>query len=840
MNTPVRILVVDDDPEILYGTCRALENAGYQPTAAHSGSYALRQIYETLPDLVLLDLAMPELSGIDLCRRIKTDAALADVFVLARSQAATEALANQADAVLHPTIGNRELIARIETHLRARRTERALRDQMDILRQRNAELLMELEREALSEARLQLASSTFGRAIEGVAVLDASGRILAVNKTFTQITGVAEADALGAAANMFTASERARTRIRRALAARGKWYGEVISQRKTGEPFTAMLTVSSVRRDRSATQRYVALFADITPIKQRQREELLRMERYDLLTGLANRIQFVEMLEQTLAQPDPRFAIAHIDLDQFRSINEQYGLRSADRLLEALARRLEDLLGPDDRIARLGGDEFIMLLANASSHRDLCAAVERFHDAIRLPWQDGAATLRVTASIGVVEYTSNLSGVDELLNLADRAMIQAKHAGKDRIHVYDPLRDSAAQTIEAHTGRINSGVDDGEFVLHYQPKINMRSGQLIGLEALLRWQHPERGLLRPGQFLGQLRDPETDLKLGDWVLDSAITQMAAWREHGIEIPISINVSARQLQSPDFAQRVKQHLANFPSLNPASLEIEIHEANAMENVSRVSEHIRACRELGVRFSLDDFGTAYAPLTCLKHLPVEVLKIDQSFIRDALDNTDSLATIQSVIGLAAAYRRQVIAEGVESEAQGTALLQMGCELAQGNEIAQPMWANDVPAWIGARQTPLAWTACSTGLNQQDRLVLLFAEVEHRQWMRSLREMLELRSTSQPHAIPFSCRLGTWLATHRQRKSNPRLERLIAMHDQLHRLGDPLLGRSRAVAESTLLDMEDLLNHLLDTLHKLSRADINPPRPPRMTQPASTRIH
>jgi EAL domain-containing protein (putative c-di-GMP-specific phosphodiesterase class I) len=294
-----------------------------------------------------------------------------------------------------------------------------------------------------------------------------------------------------------------------------------------------------------------------------------------------------------------------------------------------------------------------------------------------------------------------------LLRQADQAMYQAKVAGKNRYHVFDAAQDSSLRVHHESLTHIRLALDRHEFVLYYQPKVNMRSGQVIGAEALIRWQHPEQGLLAPAVFLPVIEDHPLAIAIGEWVIDTALSQIERWRAAGLDLPVSVNVGALQLQQADFVDRLRTLLAAHPALKPTCLELEILETSALQDIAQVSQTIEACAQIGVTFALDDFGTGYSSLTYLKRLRVALLKIDQSFVCDLLDDPDDLAILQGVMGLASAFKRDVIAEGVETVAHGTLLLQLGCELAQGYGIARPMPAGEMPAWVLAWQPDPAWS-------------------------------------------------------------------------------------------------------------------------------------
>jgi EAL domain-containing protein (putative c-di-GMP-specific phosphodiesterase class I) len=321
--------------------------------------------------------------------------------------------------------------------------------------------------------------------------------------------------------------------------------------------------------------------------------------------------------------------------------------------------------------------------------------------------QLGDLSLQVSASLGVTFYPQEEAvDADQLMRQADQAMYQAKLAGKNRYHVFDAVADSSVRGQHMRIEEIAQGLATQQFELFYQPEVNLRTGQLVGLEALLRWRHPEQGVLCPGEFLPVIEDHALSVVMGDWVVDQALRQMALWRSEGVDMAVSVNVSARQLQCENFVAKLQASLARYPSLAPTQLTMEVLETSALEDMGRTAKVIQACADIGVRFALDDFGTGYSSLTYLKHLPVTLIKIDRSFVSGMLDDPDDLAILEGVLGLAHAFKREVIAEGMESAAQGQRLMALGCDLAQGYGIARPMPASQVLDWIGHWQTDQVW--------------------------------------------------------------------------------------------------------------------------------------
>ena len=438
---------------------------------------------------------------------------------------------------------------------------------------------------------------------------------------------------------------------------------------------------------------------------EEKHRELERIARYDSLTKLPNRALLGERLEQALNQTRRRgqhLAVVFIDLDGFKAVNDTHGHEAGDHLLITLAERMKGALRDGDILARLGGDEFVAVLLDLADVDTSAPMLNRLLDAAARPFQFGEARLQVSASLGVTFYPQAQDQAqelepDQLLRQADQAMYQAKQAGKNRFHVFDAEQDRNVRARHESMQSIERALSDGGFVLEYQPKVNLRTGAVIGVEALIRWRHPQRGLVPPADFLPMIEDHPLAVKLGQWVIESALAQMDGWREVGLNMAVSVNIGRRHLMQTDFVQRLGEALAAHPGLQPNCLELELLEANAVNDLDRVAKVIQECRAIGVECALDDFGSGYSSLTGLKKLPVKYLKIEQNFIRDMLDSSDSLLILIGVLKLASAFDLKVIAEGVETAQHGSMLLELGCELAQGFGIARPMPADDLPRWV-----------------------------------------------------------------------------------------------------------------------------------------------
>jgi diguanylate cyclase (GGDEF)-like protein/PAS domain S-box-containing protein len=581
-----------------------------------------------------------------------------------------------------------------------------------------------LEERRAAERQLQLAASVFDHAREGITITDVRGIIVDVNEAFTRITGYRRDEVIGQNPRILNSGKQDPefyVAMWGSLTKQGHWSGEIWNRRKNGELFAELLTISAVRDVQGKTQQYVALFSDITAIKTHQ-GELEQIAHFDALTHLPNRLLLADRLRQAMAQAlrrNQQLAVAYLDLDGFKAVNDSHGHDVGDQLLIALAAAMKETLREGDTLARLGGDEFVAVLIDLNDVETCIPMLNRLLELAVVPIQCGVSAVNVSVSIGVTFYPQDQDmDADQLLRQADQAMYQAKQAGKNRYHVFDPAQDSSLRAIHESLERIRLALSKGEFILHYQPKVNMRSGEVIGAEALIRWQHPQTGLLAPSEFLPIVEDHPLAIEIGEWVIETALTQIQVWQAAGFNLPVSVNIGAIQLQQSNFFDRLTSILGRHLEVSPASLELEVLETSALADIAKVSQLIEDCAQIGVKFALDDFGTGYSSLTYLKRLRVTTLKIDQSFVRDMLDDPDDLAILEGVIGLAAAFGRQVIAEGVETISHGTALLQLGCEQAQGYGIARPMPPDQMPAWAASWKPDRAWAPLPNSTKTIDR--------------------------------------------------------------------------------------------------------------------------
>lgn len=573
----------------------------------------------------------------------------------------------------------------------------------DVKRRQVFAVAQDITDQKTAERALKLSASVFTAADEGILITDTSGTILDVNEAFTEITGYPREEVLGKTPNIMNSGQQSKTfyaDMWKELEAEGVWRGEIWNQHKQGFCYPEMLTISSVEDAQGNTTNYIGLFSDITKLKAHEKE-LEHLARYDRLTSLPNRVLLADHLEQAMARArrhDKFIAVAFIDLDGFKAINDTYGHAAGDQLLVSIARRFKATLRAEDTLARIGGDEFVSVITDLPNEMDCLGTIERLLSAAAEQFELNETEVNVTASIGVTFYPQNeeIDG-EQLERQADQAMYEAKLAGRNRYRFFDPAQNREMATFYAKVSEAQTAITRDEFCLYYQPKADLKTGQIVGCEALLRWQHPERGFLTPADFLPPIeKQPLVALSLGNWVLDRALQQMDDWRSEGLEIPVSVNASALQLMHPDFEDTLRQHLQNHPETPPDALEIEILETDALKDLEYVSSVIRNCREFGVHFALDDFGTGYSSLMYLKQLPINTLKIDQTFVRECLNSEQDRAILKTIISFGHIFNLDILAEGVETDALGDLLRSFGCRYAQGYAIAKPMPPEQFPAW------------------------------------------------------------------------------------------------------------------------------------------------
>ena len=562
-----------------------------------------------------------------------------------------------------------------------------------------------------AEAKLRLAASVFNHALEGIMIFNDEGIIIEVNQTFTTITGYSREESLGKNFHILK-SERQELELYDAmwkvLLQDGHWSGDLWNKHKEGFDYVKSITISEVFDSNEATRTFVALFSDITLIKTHQ-QQLEHIAHYDVLTNLPNRSLLNDRLTQAILvskRLDRSIAVIYLDLDGFKAINDQYGHEVGDNLLIALSQRMKTSTREGDTISRIGGDEFVILLINLEETIECLPVLNRLLQATASQVSIGDLTLQVSSSIGVTLYPRDAADVDQLIRHADQAMYKAKQAGKNQYHFFDVEQDEALQIQQETLKDITLAFNRQEFLLYYQPKVNMKTGEIVGFEALIRWSHPVRGILSPVMFLPLIENHSLNIEISKWVINTALIQISKLKALGVDVCISVNIPANHLQSNQFVNDLKELLENNPEVKPDKLELEILETSALGDISQISEVMYDCSQMGVRFAIDDFGTGYSSLAYLKRLPANILKIDQGFVRDMIDDQNDRAIVEGIVGLAKAFNQEVIAEGVETVAHGTLLLSLGCQLGQGYGIGRPMQAEDIANWIANWHPDISW--------------------------------------------------------------------------------------------------------------------------------------
>jgi diguanylate cyclase (GGDEF)-like protein/PAS domain S-box-containing protein len=553
----------------------------------------------------------------------------------------------------------------------------------------------------IAEDNLRITASVFDNTQEAILITDASNTIIDVNVAFTHITGYSREEAIGKNPKLISSGRQGKdfyANLWASLERDSAWRGEIWNRRKSGEIYPEMLSISVHRDSEGKVIRNVAVFSDITALKKHE-DELIRVAHFDALTCIPNRLLLADRMKQAISQSSREqcmMAVCYLDLDGFKSINDALGHHIGDEVLIEIAKRIGNTIRGGDTVARLGGDEFVILLLGLSRGEECVVTLERLLASIVEPISVDNNSITISASIGVSIYPSDDEDPDTLLRHADQAMYIAKNSGKNRFHIYDVSMDQRARIQNEFLKSIHLALEQNQFELYYQPKINLRSKDLVGAEALIRWRHPDRGLLSPAEFLRHVENTDLDIKIGEWVITTALAQMRQWRSVGLDIEVSINISGYHMESAGFVSMLEKQLKEYPDLPFGKFQIEILETVALNDIGAIQDIIESCHKIGVGFALDDFGTGYCSLTYLSHLPVDVLKIDQSFVRDMLEDKGDRAIVQGIVALAHAFERHTVAEGIETKEHYQALLNMGCEIGQGYGIARPMPAAALAIW------------------------------------------------------------------------------------------------------------------------------------------------
>ena len=666
------------------------------------------------------------------------------------------------------------------------------------------------ERMRISLSRYQALLSTTP---DGFWEFNRDGLIIDVNDTYCMQSGYQREQLLGMRIwelDVIESAAEVRNHIR-ALEQMGSQVFESVHRRQDASHWAVEISVNYSKLN---GEHFFAFLRDISDRKQN--EQLIQDMAYtDLLTGLPNRAQLDRVLSQEIAAANTNMhttAVAFIDLDGLKAINDSLGHVVGDQLIIAASQRMRGKLRGNNTLSRLGGDEFVAIMPALSARADAFAGVTRLLSVLAQPFDIHGHKIHISASIGVT-FLPQAEPVDalRLIRQADQAMYEAKQAGRDCFRVYQPSHHEHADRRQRWAAELHSALQQQQLELHYQPKVNMRSGQVIGLEALLRWNHPQQGRLYPDDFLPDIDTHSIIAELGDWTIEQALTQLAQWQALGIELPVSVNIASLHLLQPDFADKLAGHLQRYNTVPAALLELEIIDSTALSRRAQVSDSILRCHQLGVRFSLDDFGADFSAVSELKLLPIDTLKIDRAFTAQMMSNTRYLSILEGALKLANAFDRRFVAEGVETPEQGEFLLLLGCEHAQGYGIARPMPAEQVQDWLEAYQPASGWLNAST-LHDHSAPAIM-ALVSHTAWALQFEQAVR-HQRPLPEMSSGQCPLEQWLHHAGQHGHDSReLEPLKALHQQAHALAEQLAsaGDSYSEEQSTAL-MTELLQHNL----------------------------
>jgi diguanylate cyclase (GGDEF)-like protein/PAS domain S-box-containing protein len=564
----------------------------------------------------------------------------------------------------------------------------------------------DITRRKQTESEMRIAATAFESQL-GMLITDADQNILRVNQAFTDITGFSAADAIGARPSILNSGRHEPAFFREmwdTLEHAHFWQGEIWNRRKSGEIHPALVSISGVVDNAGNVTHYVGAYADLSQHKQAE-QVIYTLSFYDALTTLPNRRRMLERMKQVVnadRQPAGHGAVLFVDLDDFSNLNDTRGHDMGDQALVEIAKRLRACVPEEDNVARPSSDEFVIMLDNLALDADQAAlqageAAERIREAIRKPMLVGGSAYECTASVGISLFRKGETTADELMKQADASMYQAKRLGRDRVHFFDAQMQASLEQRVALEAALRRAIP-GELLLHMQPQVD-NFGVVMGAECLIRWQPAKGGLIGPGEFISLAEDTGLIMPIGRWVLESACRQLKGWESNRLtrHMVLAVNVSARQFEQPDFAKQVLEIL-DLTGADPTRLKLELTESMLLGNTDSVIAKMASLKARGIHFSLDDFGTGFSSLSYLKRLPIDQLKIDQSFVRDLESDANDAAIVRTIIALGQSLGLDVIAEGVETEGQRDFLAVHGCKQYQGYLFGRPVPITDFETGIG----------------------------------------------------------------------------------------------------------------------------------------------
>ncbi|MDR0777078.1 MAG: EAL domain-containing protein [Azonexus sp.] len=549
-----------------------------------------------------------------------------------------------------------------------------------------------------AERQLRLYATVFTNATEGMTITDAESHIVAVNPAFSAISGYSAEEVIGRTPALLSSGQQGEDFYRtmwRELLSRGHWQGEIWNRRKDGGIYPEWLSIAAVRDDRGTTTHYIGIFIDISERKQSE-ARIHHMAHHDVLTGLPNRLLLEDRVNQAMLKSKRSsrpMALVFVDLDRFKNINDTLGHEIGDQLLVQAAQRGLAVLRDTDTLSRQGGDEFVIVLPELEQRQDAMHAARKFLAALTQPYMLAGHELTVTGSAGIALYPDDGQTVSELLRKADAAMYRAKEEGRNTYRFFSAEIATASLGELLLENSLYGALDRGELLMYYQPKVDAASGQLVGIEALMRWQHPTHGMVPPGIFIPMAEANGLIHTIGEWAIRAVCAQQRAWLDAGLAaVPVAVNISAQQFAQQDLPQIVAGALAEY-ALPAQLLELELTESLLMRNAGRAAEVLDTLRRLNIKVAIDDFGTGYSSLSYLKQFPVQVLKIDRAFVCEIDESGESVKLASAIIAMAHELDLVVVAEGVENACQRDYLHRHGCDQFQGYLFGLPLPATEL---------------------------------------------------------------------------------------------------------------------------------------------------
>jgi diguanylate cyclase (GGDEF)-like protein/PAS domain S-box-containing protein len=653
-------------------------------------------------------------------------------------------------------------------------------------------IIFDVTQKLQNEKYLKLLANIFTETKEGIMITNEENVIIDVNRAFLNISGYTKEDVLGYQPNILKSgkhSDEFYQQMWESIEKEGSWRGEIYNRRKGGEVYPETLSITTIKNDKGQITNYIGIFSDIS--EQKKYEKKLEFTAYnDSLTKLPNRTLFLEKLTALLAlakREKTKLAVLYIDIDGFKAVNDNYGHDVGDKVLIKVARSIEKSLREADLVSRFGGDEFVAYLSNIEDEVSSLIVINRILQNIKQCTNIDDNIIDVSASIGVSFYPQKDSlNAEKMIRQADHAMYQAKQAGKNRYYVFDEQEDKNLREYHQDLEKIRLALERKEFVLYYQPKVDMRTGKLVGVEALIRWQDSQRGLIFPNNFLPIIENHPLSIAVSEWVIDTALSQLSFWSEKGIQISMSVNISTYHLRSDGFTKNLKKVLKKYKNVSANQLELEILETSAIEDLEATNKVLNACRDFGVQVAIDDFGTGYSSLTYIKQLDIDTLKIDKSFVIDILNDIEDMVILRNIINLAKAFDHTLIAEGVESAEHGKVLLQLGCSIAQGYYISKPIEGEKILTWYENWKPDIEWSI-QKEINNED-ITLMFAITKHRTWMAELFRILQYDDYISINLDKQECRFGLWLKNYGENLygDNPVFKAVKKLHNEIHEKG------------------------------------------------------